>query len=272
MKDVQMPSGGSGQRIPVLSALSHCCGMTVVVFLRSSFGYNYFRPRSVFFALSWAFTLFCVYAWNEPEVWIVYHRVCIFGIAAMVLYWTHFGLAFANEWTKNWRHDRYTGKSHIVRLLSLAGVQRTPQLEEALQIWAEPWLVYAACFLWCKEAINAWFGMRHDKKQKDIFDDAAHTVEPMAEVAKQTPVIATRKERVKRQRNTAGIDETAQEQRYAGILRLRTPYSIETAEENYRALIRLEHPDATGKQSPEDNARAAELNDAIAFFRENLEA
>jgi hypothetical protein len=36
--------------------------------------------------------------------------------------------------------------------------------------------------------------------------------------------------------------------------------------------VRLEHPDSTGEDSPEANARAAELNEAIAFFPELLGA
>ncbi len=288
MKDVQMPRDGGEQRIPLLSPLSHCCAMTVLVFLRSSFGFNYLRPRSVFFALSWAFTLFAIYAWNEPDVWSAYHRVCIFGIAAMALYWTHLALAFSNEWTKNWRHDRHTGNSHILQILRLAGVQNAGRLEGDIHLWAEPalvlaiavalrfgwreqplskWLVYAAGFLWCKEAINRWFGLRYNKKQKDILDDAAATVEPMAPTADQGPVKATRKERVKRTRNTADADETARERHFAEILRLRVPYTLEGAEENYRTLIRLEHPDATGDGSAEGNSRAAELNEAIEYFR-----
>ena len=288
MKDVQMPRDGGEQRIPFLSPLSHCCAMTVLVFLRSSFGFNYLRPRSIFFALSWAFSLFAIYAWNEPEVWGAYRRVCIFGIAAMALYWTHLALAFANEWTKNWRHDRHTGNSHILQILRLAGVQNAGRLEGDTHLWAEPalvlaiavalrfgwreqplskWLVYAAGFLWCKEAINRWFGLRYNKKQKDILDDAAATVEPMAPPMDQGPVKATRKERVKRTRNTADADETARERHFAEILRLRVPYTLEGAEENYRTLIRLEHPDATGDDSAEGNTRAAELNEAIEYFR-----
>ena len=53
------------------------------------------------------------------------------------------------------------------------------------------------------------------------------------------------------------------------MLRLRPPYTLANAEENYRALIRLEHPDGH-ENSPESNAATADLNEAIEFFREKL--
>ena len=290
MKDVQMPLAGGEQRIPILSPVFHCCAMTVLVFFRSSFGFSFLRPRSVFFVFSWAFLLFTIYAWNEPAVWSAYRPACIFGIAAAALYWTHLGFAFANEWGDDWRHDRHSGNSHILWILRLAGVPATDRLEGNIHLWAEPslvllcaaalrlcsevhlsgWLFFAAACFWCKEVLNRWFGRRYHKKQKDILDDAAATVEPLVPTVEQGPVRATRKERVKRTRNTADAEETARERHFAEILRLRLPYALESAEENYRTLIRLEHPDATGEDSPEANARAAELNEAIEFFRELL--
>jgi hypothetical protein len=291
MKDVQMPLAGGEQRIPVLTPVVHCCAMTVLVFFRSNFGFNFLRPRSVFFAFSWAFVLFAIYAWNEPTVWSAYRLVCEFGVAATAFYWIHLSVAFANEWRQNWRHDRYSGDSHILSILRLAGVPPTARLEGNIHLWAEPaivlfcaailrigwnelhlskWLFYAAGCFWFKEVLNRWFGLRYLKKQKDIFDDAAATVEPAAPTAEHGPVKATRKERVRRTRNTSDADETARERHFAEILRLRAPYVMEKAEENYRTLIRMEHPDATGEDSPEANARAASLNEAIEFFREYL--
>jgi hypothetical protein len=97
MKDRQMPLDGGEPRILVLSAALHCAAMTVLVFLRSSFGFVFLRPKSVFFAISWAFVLFVIYAWCEPDVWAAYRSVCLFGVAAMLLYWTHLVQAFARE-------------------------------------------------------------------------------------------------------------------------------------------------------------------------------
>jgi len=288
MKDVQVPLAGGEQRIPILSPVFHCCAMTVIVFFRYSFGFEFLRPRSVFFAFSWAFVLFTVYAWNEPAVWAAYRPGCIFGVGAAALYWLHLSLAFGNEWRQNWRHDRHSGNSHILWILRFAGVPTTDRLEGNIHLWAEPslvllcaatlrlgwgeihlstWLIFAAGCFWCKEVLNRWFVLRHQKKQKDILVDAATTIEPLMPTVEQGPVRATRKERVKRTRNTADADETARERHFAEILRLRVPYTLEGAEENYRTLIRLEHPDATGDDSAEGNTRAAELNEAIEYFR-----
>jgi hypothetical protein len=46
-------------------------------------------------------------------------------------------------------------------------------------------------------------------------------------------------------------------------------YTLEKAEENYTALVQLEHLDAN-ENSPESNAATAELNEAFAFFRDTL--
>jgi hypothetical protein len=83
------------------------------------------------------------------------------------------------------------------------------------------------------------------------------------------PPKATRTEPVKMKRNTAHADEAAREERFAKLLRLHAPYAIEKAEENYKTLIQMEHPD-THENSPESNAAGAELNEAIAFFRDRL--
>ena len=75
---------------------------------------------------------------------------------------------------------------------------------------------------------------------------------------------ATRTEPVKQKRKTGSVTE----ERFAKILRLRPPYNLERAEENYRMLVRLEHPDAN-ENSPESNSTTAELNEAIEFFRKS---
>lgn len=54
--------------------------------------------------------------------------------------------------------------------------------------------------------------------------------------------------------------------RFAGILGITEPYDIEEAEANYRERIQLSHPDTHGN-SPENNRRSADLNDAVEFFR-----
>ena len=86
--------------IPVLSPALHCVAMTALVYLRTSFGYTFLRPKGIFFALSWALVLFDVAAWQEPQIWREYRAVCIFGAGAVTLYWTHLLLTFSSEWRK----------------------------------------------------------------------------------------------------------------------------------------------------------------------------
>lgn len=287
MKDTQIKAG-SDLTIPVISPFLHCVAMTVIVFVRSSFGFRYLGPKSVFFAFTWAFVLFTVYAWNEPEVWREYRAACIYGVAAATLYWLHLLVAFIQECREKGRHDRYSGNSHAALLL-----RRNPPWRqvEKVKLWVEPaavfvaalalhwlfherhlsaWLVFAGLCFWVKEAMNFWIGLRHFKAQKDMLEDA----ESMAEEATPTasehgPPKATRKEPVKKKRNFAAAGKASEERRHAEILHLREPYTLAGAEENYRRLIVQEHPD-THANSPESNAVTAKLNEAIEFFRERF--
>jgi hypothetical protein len=293
MKDRQIPLSGAEPRIPFVSDALHCITMTVLVFLRSSFGFVYLRPKSVFFAFTWAFVLFTIYAWNEPDVWRQYSIVCLFGIVAAGLYWIHLGLAFTIQWTNDAQHDRYSGTSHPLRFLRFSGISRIPGLERILHLWIEPlcvllaalvlrvlfreqhlstWLLIVAPCFWFKEVLNVWFELRHRKRQRDMFDDASETTDPAAATGPHHGAPkATRKEQVRRKRNSALAEESARERHFAELLRLREPYSLETAEEHYRTLVRMEHPDANDG-SPESTARTAELNEAVEFFREKLSA
>jgi hypothetical protein len=197
--------------------------MTALVYLRSSFGFVYLRPKSVFFTFSWAFGLFAVYAWNEPEVWREYRAVCFFGIGAVALYCVHLLISFVRELYHTGEHDHYSGTSHPLRLMRRAGW--VPSLFEMnVHLWAEPaavlivalalrlifdeqhlstWLVFAAFCLWCKEAFNYWHHLRQRKRQGDILGDAGDTVEaPASDSALVEPPKPTRKDRVKRQRSS----------------------------------------------------------------------
>lgn len=291
MKDRQIELDGGEPRIPFVSAALHCVAMTGIVFFRYGFGFIYLRPKSVFFAFSWAFVLFVIAAWNEPEMWGAYRIPCIFGLAAMTLYWVHLAVAVSQQWQQKAAHDRYSGTSIMFRFLKGVRAESPAELERQIHLWFEPGLVLlgaatlrfafgerhlsnwlfllSGCF-WCKEGLNRWFEIRQVKRQKDIFDDATDTPDaPTSTILDTETPKATRKEGVKQPRNKAAAEEKAKERRFAEALRLKPPYSIEKAEENYLTLIKLEHPDAT-TQSPESNARAAELNEAIEFFRERL--
>ena len=151
-----MPLDGAEPRIPFFSAALHCVAMTALVFLRSSFGFVYLRPKSVFFVFSWAFALFTIYAWIESAVWREYRSVCIFGVAAMTLYWIHLLVAFARQWGKQDQHDRYSGTSHGLRLMRKEGMSPTSRLEWKFHVLAEP-----AVVLFAAAGLRFVFGVSH---------------------------------------------------------------------------------------------------------------
>ncbi len=89
--------------------------------------------------------------------------------------------------------------------------------------------------------------------------------------ASEEPPKATRKAKVKRQR--AGMtpaEEMLQERHHAEVLRLLPPYTLHQAEDNYRALIKLDHPDANDG-SEVSTLRTAKLNEAVEYFRRKKE-
>lgn len=275
--------------IPILSPALHCVAMTALVYLRTSFGYVFLRPKSIFFALSWAFVLAFIVAWNESDIWREYHTAALFGAGAVGLYWIHFSLTFFREWRKTAEPDHYPGTSHVVRLFRLFGIK--PPSAEILHFWLEPaavlsaaailrfsggeqhlsaWLVFVALCMFAREAINYWTSIRKEKGVGETIRKVQQQGEALGDDRPAAePPKATRTEPVKMKRNSAHAEEAAREVRFAKLLRLRAPYSIEKAEENYRTLIQLEHPDAN-ENSPESNAATAELNEAIAYFRDRL--
>lgn len=274
--------------IPVLSPTLHCVAMTALVYLRSSFGFTFLRPKSVFFAFSWAFVLLLIVAWNEPEIWREYRAAFLFGAGAILLYWTHFFITFGREWRKKADEDHYPGTSHTILVLRFLKLPKVS--EEILHFWVEPgfvllisatlrvvfnerhlsgWLFFVALCLVGREAINHWTSVRRTKVAGETLRKVQQQGEALAEDRPSTPPPkAVRKEQVKRKRN-APADGGAEETRFAELLRLRPPYSLEKAEENFRTLIRLEHPDAN-ENSQESNEAAVKLNEAIEFFRNKL--
>lgn len=266
--------------------------MTALVYLRSSFGFVFLRPKSVFFAFSWAFLLFVIFAHYYPNLWREYWAICVLGTGTIALYWLHLLVAFTRELYRAGEHDHYSGTSHALRIMQRFGLG-SAVTEKNIHLWGEPvlvlvtsgvfrlafaethlsaWLVFVAACMVCKEAMNYWTDVRRDKIKEDMIRDAEEQAgtlpdnHPTAEIPKPT-----RKAAVERQRDSRSADETARERRFAELLRLRQPYSLDKAEENYVTLVRLEHPD-THKNSPESNARTAELNEAIEFFRQKLAA
>lgn len=197
MKDRQVESTPAQLRIPFLSAALHLVSMTAIVFLRYSFGYAYLRPKAVFFAFSWAFSLFSIFAWQEKTVWASNRALCIFGMAAVLLYWSHLTVSYVRELCGTGKHDNDSGTPIPFGLPFLRLQDPGPEAFLKWKMLAEPaiilvaasvlyltgerplskWLVFAGVSLAIKEYLNLWFVLRQKKRQKDSFEDAAETLE-----------------------------------------------------------------------------------------------
>ena len=193
MKDRQVEQLPSQPRIPIVSAVLHCVSMPVLVYLRAGFGYAYLRPRSIFLAACWAFTLYAIYAWNEPAVWRRSAGLCLFGFGASALYIVHFIWAVVSEARGSATHDHDSGLPHTIRLLKAAKVPVSEPLQSLWVIAAEPamvlflallarwpfgavslstWLLLSAPCLFLKELLNYWLQIRQRKKHRDAMEDA----------------------------------------------------------------------------------------------------
>ena len=191
MKDSHGERSAPG-RIPVLSPVLHCIAMTALVYLRSSFGLTLFRPRSIFFAFSFAVGVLDYIAWNEPDIWREYRAACIFSAGAVTLYWLHFGITFFRELYRKSERDDYSGTSHALRLLRMLGFSG-PKAEMNLHLWIEPgivllaavtlrvvlrerhlstWLILVAPCMTLKEGLNYWTEIRRGKIAKDLNEEA----------------------------------------------------------------------------------------------------
>lgn len=283
MKDRQTRAGDTSGYIPVVSPMLHGLAMTGVVFLRSSFGIVYLRPKSIFLSLGYAQLLFTVYACLEPGVFARHRAEVIFGTAATLLYVIHLLTAVRRAIKVTDPHDQYSGTSHLLRLLKT----RSESAEILVQLWIEPvfvlvlsivlrffqgfgglanWLSLVAVAMCCKEMINYWYQLRRVKRQEDIYDDTRDAAGGNASgTPAMPPLKASRKRGVKRARMS---DEGAS--RFAEILKMNQPYTLEQASQNYRDLIKECHPD-THEGSDENTERTALLNEALEFFRGKFE-
>lgn len=230
--------------------------------------------------------LFFIAAWNEPELWLWARAICLFGAASAIMYWLHLFITMRSDIARDGKHDHYSGRSFLLPLFRTPGLS-VEKAEIHLHLWIEPtvaaclgliirlvgnerivstWLILAAASLAMGEAINYWASIRREKLARDVREDAEAQGEQLADAATTAPLKSTRKEPQKIRRNTRTTEESVRERRFAEVLRLLPPYRIEEAEKHYLALVKIEHPDAT-EQSAERNARTAELNEAIAYFR-----
>jgi len=212
MKDAQVDQSGQFARIPFLSTALHCGAMTVLVFLRSSFGYLYLRPRSLLFGAGWTVILFTIYAANTPSVWRQYGAVCLFGVVATLFYASHLAFSMWQQTRDQGEHDQYSGTSHLSRLLKKGGSE-TSKFEFHLHLWGEAllvvivatmlrtagvsrlptWLAFAAFCLFGAELTNYWLTIRRKKRQADMFADAEEVSEPAGGGMDIPPPKATRR-------------------------------------------------------------------------------
>ena len=230
MKDAQVTTGVAEPRIFLVSPLLHCVSMTALVFLRTSFGYGFLRPKSLFFACSWTFSLYAIYAWIDGEAWTERRALLWFGTAAMLLYWFHFTVTLSREWQGTGRHDNDSGTSHAKRLLRWLGTSTSSHADRRTRLLIEPgiiagvalgfyfvagethlsaWLLFTACCLWLKEVLNQWFLIRRHKRGRDLGDDLAESFgeeQTNPVIDKEPPVASARKERVKRMRTPTSPD------------------------------------------------------------------
>jgi hypothetical protein len=221
MKDRQVEATQAIQRIPVLSAVLHCMAMTVLVFLRSGFGYAFLRPKSIFLAGSWAFLLFSIYAWNEPAVWKSNSGLCLFGGSSAVLYVIHLTTAYVSELRDNATHDNNSGMPHSLRILGWLKIEPTPVLRRLVVMAVEPalvlslalvfglvgqglqnlasWFFYTAIAMLLKELFNFWLPLRQRKRKRDGMDDTTEGFGSVNPTDADLPA-PIRKPKVRRQR------------------------------------------------------------------------
>lgn len=292
MKDRQVSGPGAKPGIPVLSPVLHWICMPVIVFLRSGFGYSFLSPKSVFIACAWASGLFCIYAWLGDGAWRRNWAVSLYAGGASAAYLIQLGLAFARENKGTGSHDHHSGRSHILRLAGIDQEIEGRKTEILVQLWLEPlmilllgaalrgfvgesrlsyWLLIVAASLWLKEFLNYWYGVRAEKKQGDILEDAEAKMPGRGAFGNVSiPKAGGRKARVARPPNShepSISEETAN--RHAQVLRLMPPtppFDPDQIERHYKQLIKLTHPDAN-KKAEAGTPSAAELNEAVEFFR-----
>lgn len=220
MKDKQTPTKPQPAQVPVISPLLHVFTMPVIVFLRRDFGYSFLRPKSIFFAIIWAFALYLIYAWYESFLWLRNFFPCVFGVAATLLYGFHLLMATLAQMMGGAQHDNFAGKLWLHSLV----FQHFNKNERITALLIEPafvaiaayfstwlpaagilttYLKYAALALLLKELINRWYEVRKVKLHRDVLDDAEDQIEkaskPKSESANSSAE-TTRKRRVKRKR------------------------------------------------------------------------
>jgi len=222
MKDRQSDVSGQQAHIPFISPLLHWLAMPGVVCLRSSFGYLYLRPKSVFLACSFTLTVFFVIAWNEPAIWESFAIPLTFAFAASCLYVLHLAAAVITQASKTAEHDTYSGRSHLMRAALIFSPEANERFEMHLHIWLEPailliaaiivkfwsgqamlpvWLAVIALSLSAKEIRNYWSEIRKQKRKTDMLGDTEDDAEDLSDRPEVEAPKATRKPKQKHTRS-----------------------------------------------------------------------
>ena len=273
-------------RIPIISPLLHFLAMPVLMFWRHSFGYSFLRPKSVFLACAFGTALGCYMVFHEPSLKAAFGDLAVFAALVSGLYVIHLIRAIGSEAAQVAGHDQYSGISWLLALVPAkrrvrATIYVHSIIEPALTAilgalaivcgfgWLGWILIFAGASLSVKEALNAWIGVRDKKVIADKMDDVQ---ERMPEVGQNTAAHplkeGVRKKREVRTRTTPPVDQD--ETHHARVLRLIPPYTLEAATANYRLLIKDVHPDYHG-ETFNANKLAIELNEAMAYFRRNIQ-
>lgn len=207
--DTQVETAPDLKGWPVISPTLHVLSMPALVFLRYGFGYSYLRPKLIFLALTWGSFLLSYIVWKTPSRHYTFGALAIFLSLVSTLYLVHLTWSLIKEWRSKGKHDRFSGRSHLLNLLP--GIREDSPAKTWVYLLAEPALVIlagliagrwiaeylglvligAGISLFFKEALNAWLTTRHKKRRKDNLIDAGDSVEDPAEA--KGPVKSTRK-------------------------------------------------------------------------------
>jgi hypothetical protein len=221
MKDRQPDLVAQPGYIPVIGQLLHWIAMPAALCLRSSFGYLFLRPRSIFLSFSLAFTLLFIVAWNEPALWRNYAPACSFAFAVSCLYVLNLLAAFGKQVAETAGHDLYSGRSHVLRIARGLGIPYSASLEISIKLWIEPaivlfaagaarvigrdailanWLTAIAVCLWANEFRVYWYHLRRKKRQADLMADTKDEAEDHQDKPDVAPPKATKRPKQKHDR------------------------------------------------------------------------
>lgn len=283
MKDKQARATTPAHEIPIISQLLHFVSMPVIVFWRAGFGYSYLRPKSVFLASSFACFVAAYIVHNEASLAARFGAVSKFLAISSALYLLHLIRSLWLESRFEAKHDQYSGTSHLVRVFSTSGddAKRIGMFKTIVEpiITLVIGLVIQKTFshnlgsllfwiglaFFLKELIRSWLTLRRRKRQSDNIEDAEENAPSISD--DKRPATSNRKPRRNRQRTALPENSLVETQRrYAEILRLLPPYTIENAEKNFRMLIKEVHPDTHGS-SDEATRRTRDLTEALDYFR-----